>query len=141
MPSRTAQVEVIVFKIVDDEVLFLVLKRNEQKGGFWQSVTGGVHEGEGLNQAAKRELWEETGIIQYVRLIEDVHYFEFETNQGGILKEYVFGVQVSPDTDITLSSEHTEMRWCSLRESLTLLKYDSNKTAFQKLFVSLTALG
>lgn len=134
MPTRTSQVEVIIFKIVNNQIYFLLLKRNERKGDFWQPVTGGVHEKESLLEAVKRELREETGITKYLRIIEDVYYFEFDAKEYGILKEYVFGVEILPDTNIILSHEHTEMKWCLLDESLALLKYDSNKTAFKKLF-------
>lgn len=139
MPDRTTQVEVIVFKIINDKILFLLLKRNEQKGGFWQPVTGGVHDGESLANAVKRELLEETGIIDYVRIYDNVHYFEFDTNKYGTLKEYVFGVHIADNIDAKLSPEHTEMKWCLLDEALDLLEYDSNKTGFKKLFDLLSA--
>lgn len=133
MHKRTTQVEIIVFKIVNSKILFLLLKRNEQKGSFWQPVTGGVEDGESLTQAVDRELREETGIEEYLRLINDVYYFEFDTEEYGILKEYVFGVEVAPDINAKLSPEHTEMKWCTLEESLALLKYDTNKTALKNL--------
>jgi dATP pyrophosphohydrolase len=138
MFKRTTQVEVIVFKIINNEVIFLLLKRNKQKGGFWQPITGGVEENEGLDQAAKRELREETSITEYLRIINNVHYFEFDTDDLGVLKEYVFGVQIEPDVKIEISPEHVEMRWCSLDESLKLLKYENNKIGFKKLFSLLT---
>lgn len=134
MYQRTTQVEIIVFKIIDNDIFFLLLKRNEQKGGFWQPITGGVEEGEELAAAVDRELWEETGVMKYLRVINDVYYFEFDSGEYGVLKEYVFGVEVAPDVDIKISPEHTEMRWCSLDESIELLKYENNKTAFRKLF-------
>ena len=139
MPTRTTQVEIIVFKITNNEIRFLLLKRNEQKGGFWQPVTGGVHDGEGLAQAVSRELQEETGITEYLRIINDVHYFEFDTDEQGLLKEYVFGVEIAPSINAKLSPEHVEVRWCSLDKSLALLKYENNKTGFKKLFSILTA--
>jgi len=139
MLNRTMQVEIIVFKIIDKEILFLLLKRTEPRGGFWQPITGGVHEGEGLIQAANRELQEETGISQYLRIIDKVHYFEFELKDYGRLKEYVFGVEVASDVNVNLSPEHTDMKWCSLDEAMSLLKYESNKTGFKKLYSLLTA--
>lgn len=134
MSNRIAQVEAIVFKIVNNEVLFLLLKRNERKGGFWQPITGGVNEGEDLILAVKRELFEETGIEKCLRTISDVHYFEFDTKEYGILKEYVYAIEVTHDTNIKISSEHTDMKWCNLDDSLALLKYEDNKTSFKKLF-------
>lgn len=134
MEFRTTQVEVIVFKIVDNQVFFLLLKRNPLRGDFWQPVTGGVHKNEPLSEAVKRELREETGITNYLKIYDDIYYFEFQSEGYGILKEYVFGVKIIPETVVQISSEHTAMKWCNLEESLSLLKYDSNRVAFQKLY-------
>ena len=51
MKIRTTQVEVIVFKMVNGQPLFLLLKRNPRRGGFWQPITGGVHDEEKLPDA------------------------------------------------------------------------------------------
>jgi len=131
--NRVAQVEVIVFKVVAGIPMFLMLKRMPNRGGFWQPVTGGVDEGEVLVEAAKREVLEETNISEIVRIIEDVHYFEFESIGFGWTKEYVFGVECPADTIAKISDEHSEMKWCTLEESLELLKYDSNKEGLRKL--------
>lgn len=125
--------EIIIFKKLDHAVFFLLLQRNQEKGGFWQPITGGVKEGENLLQAAERELGEETGIKNYRRIIKNVHVFAFESDEYGILKEHVFGVEVDPDSIIKLSPEHVASKWCSLDEADTLLKYENNKTALRKL--------
>ena len=137
MNIRTQQIEVIIFKIVDSQPLFLLLKRDPRRGGFWQPVTGGVHDREELADAAKRELFEETQINEYLRFIKDIHYFEFDSEGYGRLKEYVFGVEVAQNANVTISSEHTEMKWCAFKESLALLKYDSNKDGFRKLYYNI----
>ena len=139
MSYRTTQVEIIVFKIVNDKILFLLLKRNKQKGGFWQPITGGVHDGESLADAVKRELLEEIGIKDYIRIYNKIHYFEFDTDKLETLKEYVFGVQIADDTTSKLSPEHTNMKWCTIEKALELLEYDSNKVGFKKLFDLLSA--
>jgi NUDIX domain len=48
---------------------YLLLKRSAARGGFWQGVTGGVEVGETLAQAARREVWEETGYQQFTRFM------------------------------------------------------------------------
>lgn len=138
MSPTAAQVEIIVYKIVNKEHLFLLAKRIPEKGGFWQPITGGVNKNESLISAAKRELFEETQIKDYLNFLNDVYYFEF--NFGDVLlKEYVFGVEVGRDVDAALSHEHSEKKWCALNEALQLLKYDTNKEAFKKLHSRLMA--
>lgn len=134
MKRRKAQVEIIIFKRIKNKILFLLLKRNEEKGGFWQPVTGGVRANESFDQAVMRELKEETGITHYLQRIDNVYGFQFESQEDGVLSEYVFGIEVSPATNIKLSSEHMAMKWCTLDQSSTLLKYENNKKAFKKLF-------
>lgn len=132
--KRVTKVEVILFKIIDDQPLFLLLKRQPERGGFWQPVTGGVEKGEDLKEAALREIEEETGIKNFVKVLENIHYFEFEANGGfGWMKEYVFGVEVHKEAESVISDEHSEQKWCSFSEALDLLKYENNKEGFRKI--------
>lgn len=133
MDNRTTQVEVIVFKLVDSKPHFLLLKRIPERGGFWQPITGGVHENEELLEAAKRELFEETKIKKYLNIIEDIYYFEFQSEGFGQLKEFVFGFEVGFETDAEISDEHSEKKWLPLNEAIKIIKYPTNKTAFKKL--------
>ncbi|MBT3817084.1 MAG: NUDIX pyrophosphatase [Candidatus Magasanikbacteria bacterium] len=138
MNTHIAQVEIIVYKIVNAEPQFLLLKRVPERGSFWQPVTGGVHKNEDLLSAAKRELFEETQIKDYINFLNDVHYFEFHDDEQGMLKEYVYGVEVNEKIDVKLSLEHSEKKWCTINEALELLKFDTNKDAFKKLYKLLT---
>jgi len=131
--DRVAQAEIIIYKWVDETPLFLLLKRIASRGGFWQPITGGIHPGEDYTLAAKREVEEETGVSDFLEFHEGVHYFEFLSIGYGHRKEYVYGAQFSPDAKITLSSEHDEMKWCTLEESLELLAHESNREGFRKL--------
>lgn len=134
MNNRIAQVEIIVYRLVNKEPLFLLLKRIPERGGFWQPITGGVHKNEDLLDAAKRELFEETQIKDYLRFLSDIYYFEFGSDEDGWLKEYVYGVEIDKNMEPVLSFEHTEKKWCTFNEALDLLKYDTNKEAFNKLY-------
>ena len=131
--NRIAQVEIIIFKIMKGEPLFLLLRRISTRGGFWQPVTGGVKAGEDFTLAAKREMMEETGIEELVDFLEDIHFFEFESVGFGHMKEYVYGAHVPEEAQVVLSSEHDQMKWCSLEEALNLLKYESNRAGFRKI--------
>ncbi len=126
------QVEAIVFKMQDDVPLFLMLKRNEKKGGFWQPVTGGVEEGEEIIDALYREIREELAIDQPKRVIPEVYYFEFEESYG-LMKEYVFGIEIDDTQEISLSPEHVALQWCTETEAINLMKYETNKEGLRRL--------
>lgn len=126
------QVQGILFRKTNGDMQYLLLKRNSERGGFWQPVTGGLEEGETRMEALKREVLEETGIENLVRIIEDVYYFELSTPLHE--KEYVFGVEVPLGEEVEMDNkEHSECRWCSFAEALKLLKWKENKVALGKL--------
>ena len=136
------QVQAILFKRINGRTQYLLLKRIPRtrglEEGFWQPVTGGIEEGEKRTEALKREVSEETGIKNVVRIIENVHYDEFwdffkrEARQH-LIKEFVFGVEISSNEKIVISREHSEYRWCSFEEALKLLKWNENKEALKRL--------
>jgi dATP pyrophosphohydrolase len=126
------QVQGILFRKINGEIQYLLLKRTPEKEGFWQPVTGGLEEGEARVEALKREVWEETGIKNVVGIVENVDYFEY--SDAHFIKEYVFGVEVHPNEKIAIDGkEHSQFRWCSLQEALELLKWDENKKALSRL--------
>lgn len=135
--NRIAQAQVIPFKREDNEIRYLMLKRNEAKGGFWQAVTGGIAAGETPAEGALRELEEELEIAG-LPLIDLDYSFEFFSSLGRMLKEHVFAVDLTEKQEFTVSEEHTEYRWATLDEALGLVKYDSSKEALQRCETYLT---
>ncbi len=127
------QVEVIVFTKKGREVFFLLLKRNPEKGGFWQPITGNVRVDEDFKKAALRELKEETGISDIVRFIDTGYSFEF-FDDNRQQHEKVFGAEVDSESGVILSPEHTEFVWVKEGQALNhYLKYPGNKKGLEKL--------
>jgi dATP pyrophosphohydrolase len=60
--KQPRSVQVVIFADRSGERQYLLLRRVASHGGFWQSVTGSLEDGETHRQAAVREVWEETGI-------------------------------------------------------------------------------
>ena len=139
------QLEAILFKRTGGKIQYLLLKTIPKRGEFWQPITGGLEEGETKIEALKREVREETGIKNIIKIIENVHYYEFQDlpfmeylkRHGHAckhLKEYAFGVEVSSDEKVVLDGkEHSEFKWCSFQEALRLMKWKGNKDALKKL--------
>jgi dATP pyrophosphohydrolase len=138
LPLQCKRIEAILYKRTDGKIQYLILKRQPPKsrpeiGQFWQPITGGLEGGETKKEALKREIKEETGIENLLKIIENVHYYEpvdlplmehlrrhgYECQH---LEAYAFGVEVSSDEEVTLGEEHSEYRWVSFQEALTLIR-------------------
>ena len=136
----------IVFRKNKESYEFLLLKRVEEQGGFWQYVIGKLeNEDESLLDGCFREIKEEVSIDKsdILNVIEDVHCFEMDKHYLtgepiDIIKEYVFGfevdLKVKPTLDNALELEHKEIKWVNYETALKLLRWQNNKDAFVKLY-------
>lgn len=130
--------------LVDGDWAYLLLRRSPiTKLGlpaFWQGVTGGLEEGEGLIQAATRELHEETGLTpSRLEQIEYSYSFslqdewrEFYAPSTREIVEHVFIAFVDEKREPTLSREHDKWQWCSVEQALKLLNYPGNIEALKR---------
>ena len=123
----------------DRERHYLLLKRIESYGGFWQSVTGSLEGDETHKQAAIREMREETGIsASDDDLIElgIVNTFEIASQwrsryEPGVThnEEVCFALRIN-ERDIRLDPiEHESWCWVSYEQAMEMLFWESNKRA------------
>ncbi|UCD37103.1 MAG: NUDIX pyrophosphatase [Fidelibacterota bacterium] len=119
--------------------LYLVLQRSpgEIYEHVWQGVTGKIIPGETAWQAALRELGEETGLkplrmwtVDHVNL-----FYESETDRVNCIP--VFGVEVNR-SEVVLSREHTDSRWCSVEDAAELLLWDQQRKGLRAFHDMLT---
>ena len=99
----------------------LLLKKNNDKD-MWQSVTGSLNENEKPIDAAKREVFEETGLTsdkifdcnkQYIFEIYEMWRHKYE---DGVTHntEHVFLLELEEKIDIEIDkSEHLQYEWLS----------------------------
>jgi 8-oxo-dGTP pyrophosphatase MutT (NUDIX family) len=132
--NRIAQVNVVVCrKNKNGKINVLILKRNCKKGGFWQTITGGVHIGENFYDAAKRELREEIAVMAKKIKYTDYHY-SFIGGDGYELHEYVYVAELDIDESekIKISDEHDEFKWLNPKNAIEKIKFEENKEAIKK---------
>ncbi len=126
----------IIFRKNKDNYEYLLLKRIPSRGGFWQPVSGRVEEGESELDAAKREVIEETGIEDFLRVEKGFYDFILENEPDK--KSFCFGFEIDLKVKITLDpNEHSEYKWCSFDQSINLIKWPHNKKALKRLQKSL----
>jgi dATP pyrophosphohydrolase len=129
---------VFLYKWIDGEPQYLLLKRNQKLGGYWQPVTGFIEAPETNRCAALRELNEETGIEEYERVTDPYHYFFFDMH-GIRCSVSVLAVEVTDPPTIEISFEHTDHQWLSYEEARQTLFWDNNVETLDKLHCQLMA--
>lgn len=134
MNNLLDRTNVLVYVFKSKPFKILILRRNESPVGIWQPVSGGVEEGEKLLDTVKREVYEETGITQYKKIIDLNYSFSFYVaSTKRVMIDYCFAIEVENDLMIKLSSEHDNYLWLSYMEAMDLLEFDENKKALSML--------
>jgi len=119
---------------------FLLLERRRPPG-FWQSVTGSLEWGEMADDAARREVIEETGITQgMLRNLQWTQVYEILPSFGkkyapGITRnlEHAFALKLLQRVPVTLSPEHVQYRWASAAEAVETASSSTNRAVIQQL--------
>ncbi len=135
-------IQVLVYPVRQnkDSWEYLMLKRTEDRGGFWQGVTGHPEGKESTEKAAARELLEETGFIPSFimktdfsyKIQVDEEYREIYPEGTTELDEYVFVARIDQEDLPHIDDfEHTEWKWCSFEEAMNLLYWEDNKKALE----------
>lgn len=78
--------------IVRDDRILLGMKKRGFGMGRWNGFGGKVEEGESIEEGAKRETLEESGVIITEMEAVGIHEFEFARNRGNILEVHVYRV-------------------------------------------------
>lgn len=108
----------------------LTLKRgaNTRCTGAWEIVHGRIEAGERPEQAAVRELFEETG-LRATRLY-NVTVNSFYLHQTGTVQlALVFAAVVEAEQAVVLGSEHSESAWHSMSEASDILAWPREREA------------
>ena len=90
----------------------------------WTLPKGKLDEGESFEQAALREVEEETGLR--CRLGRELPSAEYEDNRGRS-KQVRYWEMIDPDGEFEANDEVDELRWVSREEARQLLSYDRDR--------------
>lgn len=134
------QVAVYCYRRGNNGLQWLMLKRATKTNSCWQGITGAPFEGEALIDAARRELFEETG-LRPLRLVQSSYSYTYpipaynrhKFAQDVItITEYIFVAQIAIDhKPVILTEEHSEYCWVDFGEAQRLLSWQENKKSLQ----------
>ena len=132
-----------VLVVIHTAALDVLLIERADKPGYWQSVTGSLdHDDEPLEQTARREVLEETGIadgqlrdwgrsnLYAIYPVWRHRYAPGVTHNT----EHVFGLTVAPGTPVALNArEHLAFQWLPWRDAADRCFSPSNAEAILHL--------
>jgi len=139
--------------LLNKENKIFVGKRIDNPKDFWQMPQGGIDKNEKHLQAAKRELFEETG-IKNIRVIKELNYWlEYDLPKNllgkiwngkyrGQKQKWFIMKFLGDDKEININTENAEfLEWQWIEKSdLPKLAVDFKVKIYKKIFTELTDL-
>lgn len=138
MQYKRPESVLVLVHTADKRVLVL---RRINPPHFWQSVAGSLEWGESAESAAKRELFEETGLaangLTDCRLTNRYLLYPLwrERYAPGVIEneEHVFSLELASACPVTLDPhEHREFVWLPAAEAASLVSSHTNRAAIER---------
>lgn len=133
---RDVSAGVIVFHRSPEGCRFLLLRSRLTRRPLWEFPKGGVDEGETLEQAALRELREETGLaaadVRFVDSFARAEDYRFTAGDGQdrtfVRKRVTYYLAEALHTEITISPEEaSRFAWFTPSETRRRLRYKARR--------------
>jgi 8-oxo-dGTP pyrophosphatase MutT (NUDIX family) len=125
-------------------VEYLLMQRHpsSRSGAIWQTVVGSAKWDERLVEAARREVFEETGLTRLQGITAVGYAFSFDFMARGDsdyapgvtrISNTVFAAEVVTDKPIVLSPEHVDHGWYAYGEALGKIYWAQEREALVRL--------
>jgi len=109
-----------------------------QRGKSWSLPKGHLEKGEGPLTAARREIYEESGVSE-LKLVRFLGAYERAASSGGEVKELTFYLFRAPARRHLkpLDPDHPEARWVNKNKVPGLLIHPEDRAFFRKVLKGL----
>ena len=131
----------IVYRTAKTSLEFLLLESpsvSKLKEYFiWSFPKGKIEEGESELEAAKREVYEETGLndLKFIPNEKITERFMYKKNGELIAKTVIYFVaEADSKVQVKISDEHTKFDWVDLEKAKELVKKKNVKETLDKAF-------
>ncbi len=122
----------IIYRKEGNKVYYLLLyypSSLRSDRGYWEFSKGHVEAGESDQEAAVREIQEETGLRDLIfdpKFKKIIKYF-FRVENKNVFKMVIFYLAQTNTSNIILSSEHSDSKWAEFDEAISFLKFKNSK--------------
>lgn len=112
----------------------LLFRRPPERASIWVPVSGKVDPGDvDFPAALRRELAEETGLVDPVRTVDLDWHVRFAGVDGKPWRLHAYAVEVPAGWTPRLSREHEAFEWVDADEARRRLHYEDNRAAIDRL--------
>ena len=109
--------------VKDGQVLLVRRSLDDFLGGYYELPGGGVDAGETIEQAAMREVKEETGLEPF-RVVTTFKGFDYTTDKKPLVRQVNLIIEAKPG-EVKLSTEHDDFLWAN-KDDLGSIKITEN---------------
>lgn len=121
----------VLYRKEKEKICYLLLQHNKN---YFNFPKGHPEKGEGPLEAAKREIFEETGIkdLRIIDGFEEKNNYFFKQNKKGIFKTAIFFLAETKEKRVIISKEHTGYKWLCYKNALNVLRFKDLKNIIEK---------
>lgn len=128
----------VVFHIKNKEPRYLLLHyptSKRAKKEYWDFPKGHLERGETEEQAAAREVQEETGLkeVSFVPGFKERIQYYFRVKEKTVFKTVVFFLAFAKKRKVTISFEHEGFVWLPFEEAIKKLKFANARRILTKV--------
>ncbi|MBI2624863.1 MAG: NUDIX domain-containing protein [Candidatus Nealsonbacteria bacterium] len=127
----------VVFRKENSKIYFLLL--HYQSGSrrprpYWDFPKGHIEKGEGPDDAARREIKEETGLedIEFIPGFKEIIKYFFRFKGKTIFKTVIFYLAKTREKKVEISFEHKGFKWLACEEAKSQVTFKNAKEILQK---------
>ncbi|HZS46884.1 MAG TPA: lipoyl(octanoyl) transferase LipB [Blastocatellia bacterium] len=140
--SESKSIQTYIYRHENGGHKYLLLRRIESRGAFWQPVTGRLEPGEDWHDAAVREVWEETKLRGEIIDLNFRHSFLVDPRFWKQHPEFAIKVNeessymmdatgAKPDNVILDPTEHDAYEWVDYDTAMNRVIWEGNKKALK----------
>lgn len=128
----------IIFRRENGKIYYLLLHypgaSHRAEKNYWDFPKGHIEKGEKLEEAAKREIEEETGLkdIKFIEGFKETIKYFFRWEGKNVLKFVTFFLAETKTKDIQISFEHIGYQWLPFEKAMEKLAFENAKEILKK---------